>query len=57
MSILGNIPILGNILGGGGSSGGLAGGILDMTGIPQLIEKGFVLYIAVVIALKLVDKI
>lgn len=70
-SILGNIPIVGNILGGGnnnnsggllggllggGGGGGLLGGLFDMTGIPQLIEEGVLLYLGVMIVMKLIDK-
>lgn len=58
MSILSDIPIVGSLVGGGSSSsGGIIGGALDMTGIPQLLEEGLLLYIGVTIAFKLIDKI
>jgi hypothetical protein len=56
MSFLDDIPIIGSLF-GGGSSGGLAGGLLGLTGIPQLIESGVVFLVVVVIIFKLVDKI
>lgn len=55
---LSDIPIVGNLLGGGGSGGdGLLGGVLSMTGLPQLIEKIVLLYVGVEILLKLVDRV
>jgi len=56
-NILGNIPIIGGILGGSNSSQSLMGLGFDMTGIPQLVMTGVVLYVGVMILLKLVDKI
>ena len=56
MSFLDNIPVIGKLLGGGGS-GGLLGMGLDATGITQLVEEAVLLFLGVTIALKLIDKI
>lgn len=57
MSILDSIG-LGSILGGGGDDGGgLLGGALDLTGIPQLVEKVVIIYVGIELLFKLVDKI
>ena len=52
---LSDIPIIGSLLGGGGGSG-LLGGVLDMTGLPQLIEKVLIMYVGMEILFKLIDK-
>lgn len=46
----------GGLLGGGGG-GGLIGGALDLTGLPQLAMKGFILFIGIEVFFKLLDKI
>lgn len=58
MSFLNDIPIVGNILGGGGGGdGGILGGLLDMTGLPQLIEEAVLLYVGLMVGMKLLDKL
>lgn len=47
--------LLGGLTGGGG--GGLLGGVFNMTGIPQLLMEGLLLYIGIKVVFKLLDKI
>ena len=62
-SILGDIPVVGSLLGGSDSSGGLFGssGLLgdigSMTGITQMIEELIIIYIVLQVVFKLIDKI
>jgi hypothetical protein len=42
--------------GGGGGGGGLLGGVLDMSGLPQLAMEGLLIFIGVEVLFKLLDK-
>jgi len=57
MSVLGNIPIIGSLFGGGDSGGGIAGSVLDMTGLPQLFESLVVGVVVIILLFKFVDRI
>jgi hypothetical protein len=57
MSVLGNIPIIGSLFGGGDSGGGIAGSVMDMTGLPQLFESLVVGVVVIILLFKFVDRI
>ena len=56
-SIFGDIPIVGDILGGGKKSSGLAGGVMNMTGIPQMLMSGVLIFVGIEVLFKIIDKI
>jgi len=58
MSILGSIPIIGNLLGGdSSSSSGILGSVMSFTGITGMFESLIGGIIVLVIIFKIIDRI